>query len=446
LLTSGVKFSDDCASKRTNGGLTYPTRLRKHSIKKDTKRFYSLLHQAFGPKSSSVTPLLAKDGTTKLKTPDDIMCRWHEHFRDLFFNPSEVDDAAVDSIPQRDPLIELDVEPTLIEVIACIKQVNTGKAPGLDGLPVKLLLHGGMNVHKAVFNLILAAWSNDPIAQDWIDAIMITLYKGKGKKSLCGSYRGIALLEAVGKVFARLLLNRLEKHVCPSIIPESQSGFRAGRGTVDMIFSARQLVEKCREQCLPLCQVFVDLTKAFDTVNRDALWKVLLKFGCTPAFVDKLRQLHRSVKARVNFNCQLSDQIDVDNGVKQGDIPAPTLFSLYLTAVLWFAFHDCDIGVYFRFRTSGRIFNLRRFQARTLVQESLVRDLLYADDADLVAHSIGDMQSSWIVSLMLVLASVLQLALLRQKLCTQPLLVKCMLNLTSTSMASDSMLSRILST
>ena len=146
-----------------------------------------------------------------------------------------------------------------------------------------------MNVHKVVFNLILAAWSNDPIAQDWIDAIMITLYKGKGKKSLCGSYRGIALLEAVGKVFARLLLNRLEKHVCPSIIPESQSGFRAGRGTVDMIFSARQLVEKCREQCLPLCQVFVDLTKAFDTVNRDALWKVLLKFGCTPAFVDKLR-------------------------------------------------------------------------------------------------------------------------------------------------------------
>ena len=361
--------------------------------KKDTKRFYSLLHQAFGPKSSSVTPLLAKDGTTKLKTPDDIMCRWHEHFRDLFFNPSEVDDAAVDSIPQRDPLIELDVEPTLIEVIACIKQVNTGKAPGLDGLPVELLLHGGMNVHKAVFNLILAAWSNDPIAQDWIDAIMITLYKGKGKKSLCGSYRGIALLEAVGKVFARLLLNRLEKHVCPSIIPESQSGFRAGRGTVDMIFSARQLVEKCREQCLPLCQVFVDLTKAFDTVNRDALWKVLLKFGCTPAFVDKLRQLHRSMKARVNFNGQLSDQIDVDNGVKQGDIPAPTLFSLYLTAVLWFAFHDCDIGVYFRFRTSGRIFNLRRFQARTLVQESLVRDLLYADDADLVAHSIGDMQS-----------------------------------------------------
>ena len=81
----------------------------------------------------------------------------------------------------------------------------------------------------------------------------------------------------MGKVFSRILLNRLEKHICPSVIPESQSGFRGGRGTVDMIFSARQLVEKSLEQHVPLCQVFVDLTKAFDTVNRDALWKVLGK-------------------------------------------------------------------------------------------------------------------------------------------------------------------------
>ena len=100
-------------------------------------------------------------------------------------------------------------------------------------------------------------------------------------KSECGSYRGISLLEAVGKVFARLLLNRLNDKVCPEVIPESQSGFRPGRGTADMIFSARQLIEKSIEQ-RKLYQVFVDLTKAFDTVNRDARWKVIGKFGCPP--------------------------------------------------------------------------------------------------------------------------------------------------------------------
>ena len=127
-------------------------------------------------------------------------------------------------------------------------------------------------------------------------------------------------------------------------------------------------------------------------MNREALWKVLEKFGCTPTFVEKFKQLHRCVKGRVNFNGRLSDELPIDNGVKQGDIPAPTLFSLYLTAVLWYAFHDCDVGVYIRFRTTGKVFNLRRFQARTLVDDGFVRELLYADDADLVAHYPEELQ------------------------------------------------------
>ena len=77
------------------------------------------------------------------------------------------------------------------------------------------------------------------------------------------------------------------------------------------------------EQLLSLGQVFVDSTKAFDTVNRDALWKLLVKFGCTPVFVDKLRQLHPSMKAPVNYNGQLSGATEVENG----DILAPTSFS-----------------------------------------------------------------------------------------------------------------------
>ena len=88
---------------------------------------------------------------------------------------------------------------------------------------------------------------------------------------MCGDYRGISLLESVGKVFSKLLLDRLTKWICPRVIPESQCGFRSGRGTVDMIFSVRQLQEKCIEHHVGLYQVFVDLTKAFDTVNRRAL-------------------------------------------------------------------------------------------------------------------------------------------------------------------------------
>ena len=56
--------------------------------------------------------------------------------------------------------------------------------------------------------------------------------------------------------------------------------------------ASRQLMEKCTEQRMPLYQDFVDLTKAFDTVNREALWIVQSKYGCSTAFVDKLKILH----------------------------------------------------------------------------------------------------------------------------------------------------------
>ena len=282
--------------------------------------------------------------------------------------------------------------PTVAEVESALKRINTGRAPGLDGLPVEVLISGGEKILVEIHSLITNVWQGAPIPQDWVDAILISLYKGKGAKSVCGNYRGISLLEAVGKVFSKLLLDRLSKHICPFVIPETQCGFRPGRGTTDMIFAARQLQEKSIEQRVKLYQVFVDLTKAFDTVNRPALWIILGKLGCPPHFVNLFKSLHSNMKAYVNFNGSLSEPISVDNGVKQGDIPAPTLFSIFFATMLCYAFKDCDVGVFLRFRTSGKVFNLRRFSASSKVFSDLIRELLYADDADFVAHTESDMQ------------------------------------------------------
>ena len=62
--------------------------------------------------------------------------------------------------------------------------------------------------------------------------------------------------------------------------PESQCGFRSNNGTVDMIFVLRQIQDKCREQNMGLKAAFVDLTKAFDTISRNGLWKILARLGC----------------------------------------------------------------------------------------------------------------------------------------------------------------------
>ena len=165
----------------------------------------------------------------------------------------------------------MDLTPIIDEVRIALKQINYVKAPGLDGIPVELLQHGGENKLSSIHNMFTLSWKETPIPQDWVDGILVSIFKGKESKSECDHSRNITLLEAVGKVLARLLLDRLMEYICPKVIPETQCGFRSGRGAADMIYSARQIQEKCIEQQIPLYQVFVDLTKAFDTVNREAL-------------------------------------------------------------------------------------------------------------------------------------------------------------------------------
>ena len=93
----------------------------------------------------------------------------------------------------------------------------------------------------------------------------------------------VSLLSIAGQILAKILLNRLNAHLDQAgLIPESQCGFKKDRGTIDMIFTARQLQEKCQEQNVDLYMTFVDLTKAFDKVSRDELWKKVAKLVVHP--------------------------------------------------------------------------------------------------------------------------------------------------------------------
>ncbi|VDL87585.1 unnamed protein product [Schistocephalus solidus] len=115
---------------------------------------------------------------------------------------------------------------------------------------------------------------------------------------------------------------------------------RRHRRTTDMIFAARQLQEKCQQMQTHLYTTFADITKAFDTVHRDELWKVMQKFGCPERFTHMVRQLHDGMMARVTDTGKVSEAFVVTNGVKQGCVLAPTLFDLMFSAMLMDAYHD----------------------------------------------------------------------------------------------------------
>nr|VZI33443.1 unnamed protein product [Spirometra erinaceieuropaei] len=203
-----------------------------------------------------------------------------------------------------------------------------------------------------------------------------------------------SLLNIAGKIFARILLNRLNNHLEQGLLPESQCGFRRHRGTTDMIFAARQLQEKCQEMRTHLYSTFVDLTKAFDTVNREGLWKIMQKFGCPERFTQMVRQLHDGMMARVTDNGAVSEAFAVANGVKQGCVLAPTLFSLMFSSMLMDAYRDERPGIRIAYRTDGHLLNQRRMHFQSRVSTTTVHELLFADDCALNTTSEEEMQRS----------------------------------------------------
>ena len=134
--------------------------------------------------------------------------------------------------------------------------------------------------------------------QDMRDASIITLYKNKGDRSDCNNYRGISLLSIVGKTFAHVMLNRLQT-LAERVYLEAQCGFRAQRPMIDMIFSLRQLQEKCREQRRPLYIAFIDLTKAFELVSRSGLFTLLHRIGCSPKLLRMITSFHKEMKGTI---------------------------------------------------------------------------------------------------------------------------------------------------
>ena len=121
------------------------------------------------------------------------------------------------------------------EMVRAIKGLTDGKAPGGDGIPAEIWKYGGVNLSNRLHQWIIKVWEEDHVPEAWKDANIVTIYK-KGDRTECGNYRGISIISAAGKIFDRILLNRLSSHITQVVVPETQCGFRSNRITVDMIF------------------------------------------------------------------------------------------------------------------------------------------------------------------------------------------------------------------
>ncbi|XP_038077260.1 uncharacterized protein LOC119745110 [Patiria miniata] len=370
---------------------------QKIQVSADTgnlREMYDGIKTAIGPTRRKVAPLRDLQGNLLTDT-DQQLQRWTEHYSALYGSEPIIDLEAIDQPPDLPCLSELDFVPTVEELLRSINDLSNNKATGTDGIPAEIIKVLAVPHSPTLLQLhrsVVSYWQRGQVPQCLKDAQFIQLYKNTGDKSDCNNYRGISLLDVFGKSVARLVLKRLQV-LGEYIYPESQCGFRSNRSTIDMVFTLRQLEEKCREIHVNLYIAFVDLTKAFDTVSRAGLYRVLVTIGCPPTLLKIVQSFHDGMEASISFDGDVSDSFSVRCGVKQGCVIAPCLFNIYFSYLLHHAFDDNTLGVYLHTRFDEGLFNVQRFRAKTKVSHSTVTDLLFADNAALFAHTADDLQT-----------------------------------------------------
>jgi hypothetical protein len=238
--------------------------------------------------------------------------------------------------------------------------------------------------------VITSVWLTGCAPVDWKRALLVPLFKGKGDKKLAGNYRPISLLSIPGKVYALIILSRVSAQV-EGQLHDCQCAFRKNRGLSDATFALRMLMSKCRKYKQPLCMAFVDLRKAYDSIHRDALWRILRAYGVDDKLVELLMDLHTGTQAAVKLARKVSDWFEIECGVRQGCVIAPLLFNVFFDCVVRQALAAMSegCGVHLSYSVDGELFDTSPGVAARL---QIISALLYADDMVLLSCNKAELE------------------------------------------------------
>ena len=256
------------------------------------------------------------------------------------------------------------------EIRRGIHRLRCGKAAGSSGIYPEMIKAGGIIVEDRLHSLFKKVWLTEVIPEDWQCGVVIPLHK-KGDRMNLDNYRGITLMDVVGKVFSGIIKDRLEEFY-NGRIAEEQAGFRKGRGCMDQGYILAQMVSKRLAVQKKTFLCFVDLKKAYDSIWRVGLRERLKSDGTPKKLVSLVDSWYRTVRARVKVNDVDSKWFESKIGLRQGDTLSPLLFNVFI---------------------NGIVQKVAESEGGVLVGEILLQILLFADDMVLIAEDEAGLNS-----------------------------------------------------
>lgn len=216
-------------------------------------------------------------------------------------------------------------------VLSHLQSLNTNKAEGLDSIPAKLVQTCAIQLSfplTYIFNLCI---KSSTVPKGMKVAKVLPLYKSKGSRSSCNSYRPISILPVFSKVFEKIINLQLQNHLqLHNIISPTQYGFQRNKGTLDALIQFANQSLAALNYSNVILGIFIDFSKAFDTIDHQILLKKLKAYN----FSSKTVQLFESYLSNrtqcVKISNVYSCPLNIRCGVPQGSILGPTLFLLYI--------------------------------------------------------------------------------------------------------------------
>ena len=216
------------------------------------------------------------------------------------------------------------------EVVEALKQIKSKKSPGIDGISTRLLKDASVVVAESLVSIFNLSLQTGIFPDDWKLAKVSPVFK-EGTKTDCGNYRPISVISVVAKLFEKLIYNQLRSFMDENtILVEQQSGFRVQHSTETALLSSTNEWLYNMDKGLISGVLFLDLKKAFDTVDHHILISKLQLYGIRGRSLEWFKSYLEERKQICTINGKLSDAREIGCGVPQGSNLGPILFLLYI--------------------------------------------------------------------------------------------------------------------
>ena len=258
------------------------------------------------------------------------------------------------------------------EIRTHLKKLKNNKAAGVDGISAEFLKNVPDDLTGPLHTLFNFVFDKGDYPDLWAEGIINPVHK-KGSENEPDNFRKITVMSAIGKLFESILNTRLvQRNITLKIDDEHQFGFKNDRRTTDNIFILNAIIERQKYKRKPLYVCFVDFTKAFDYVNRAALYYKLARRGVKGKMLNIICSMYTKAKCRVKWSNNLGEKyIDSSYGVLQGGMLSPHLFTEFLT----------DLKDYFDSNCGA------------ILCDKIIQYILFADDLILCADTPDGLQS-----------------------------------------------------